>query len=543
MTEKGKLPLKEFMSLPSYSLLNLSEDKKKVAFYWDKTGKIELYYMDLETKETKKISNGEIPRAPRTGFKWDRAGEKIIFGRDAGGNEQSDIWFIDLEGKSQPLTETPTAQEHVGNVSHDNEWLTFMSTRNQQLNVYKMKLDGSEVTQLTASDVPVTVGKWSPNDEWIVISTNEHPINLENDDIYLMKGDGSEMEMVIRAKEEGSHDHFSDWAPDGKSFVFFSDASGLNQIGIYTLESKKIKWLSDGKTEEVVGTYNPSGTVIAALENHEASIRPIIYNIATGEKTRLKIPPGMGYGLQFIDDERFILQYTSITSRNEVWIYNLADHTYEVLLEAEYGSIDKSVFVEPEYIKYKSTDGVEIPAIVYKPKNIKEGEKLPAIIDVHGGPTSQYFLSFDARGQYLASQGFVTIMPNIRGSTGYGVEFRDACIKDWGGKDLDDVTHGAKYLQSLPEVDPERIAVAGGSYGGFMTFVALTKAPEYWKAGFAWIGISDLFSMYEESMPHFKYTLNRQMGNPVEDKDLWYDRSAINFVENMTANILILHGV
>ena len=146
------LPFDELMSLPSFSLPNLSYDKKKLAFYYDETGKIELYVMDLATKKIEQISNGEIPRAPRTGFVWDRKAEKIFFGKDAGGNEQNDVWSIDLKGSTKALTETPTFQEHAGNVSHDNEWITFMSTKSGQMNVHKMKLDGSEETQLSASD-------------------------------------------------------------------------------------------------------------------------------------------------------------------------------------------------------------------------------------------------------------------------------------------------------------------------------------------------------------------------------------------------------
>ncbi|MBD3191635.1 MAG: prolyl oligopeptidase family serine peptidase [Candidatus Heimdallarchaeota archaeon] len=537
------LPLKKFMALPTYTMPKISYGKEKLAFYWDKTGRMELYIMDIKTKERKQISQGEIPRAPRTGFTWDRNGKKIFFGKDAAGNEQNDIWMIDLDGNAQALTETPENQEHVGNVSYSNDWITFMSTRHGQMNVFKMQLDGSEVTQLTAADVPVMGGKWSPNDEWIAMVTNEHPTNLENQDIYLMTGDGKDMKRIIRVKEEGSKDNFADWHPDGKSFAFFSDASGLNQVGIFTIETKEINWLSDGTADELGGTFSPNGKHLAVLRNHEATIKPLIYDLETGEKRELKIPSGLAFGVEFLNDNKLLFQYQSTTSRGEVWSYDLTNDTYEVLLEAEYGDIDRSRFVEPEYIRYKSFDGLEIPAIVYKPADIPEGVKLPAIVDVHGGPTAQYFLSFSPRAQYMASEGFVIVLPNIRGSTGYGVEFRDACRKDWGGKDLKDVVHAAEYLKTLPYVDPDRIAVGGGSYGGFMTFIAVTKAPEHWKAGFAWIGITDLFKMYEESMPHFKYFLNRQMGNPVDDKELWHDRSAINFADQMTAKLLILHGV
>jgi Tol biopolymer transport system component/dienelactone hydrolase len=542
-TKTDPLPLEELMSLPSYVMPTLSYDKSKLAYYWDKTGRLELYIMDLATKETSQISHGEIPRSPRTGFIWDRKEEFIFFGRDEGGNEQNNIWRISVDGEAKELTQTPESQEHVGEISHDNKWLTFMSTRNGQMNVFKMQLDGSEIKQLSASDVPVTGGEWSPDDNWIIMTTNELKTNLENNDIYLYNVQTDELQRVIRMSEEGSHEYFSDWAPDSKSFTFSSDESGLNQVGIYDLASKEIAWISDGTADERGGTYNPSGTKVLVLRNHEATVKPIIYNLDDGSQQELKIPEGLAYGSEFIDDDTIMINFQSTTKRAEVWKYNLADDSYEVLLEAEYGSIDPKRFIEPEYIKYKSFDGLEIPAIVYKPQKIPKGETIPAIVNVHGGPTGQYFLSFNPMGQYIASEGFAVIYPNVRGSTGYGVEFRDACIKDWGGKDLKDVVHAAKYLASQSDVNKDRIAVAGGSYGGFMTYLAVTKEPEYWKAGFAWIGISELFSFYEESMPHFKYFINRQMGNPVDDKELWYDRSAVNFADKMTAKLMILHGV
>ncbi|MHA1878923.1 MAG: TolB family protein, partial [Candidatus Heimdallarchaeota archaeon] len=179
------LPFDELLSLPTYSLPNLSYDKKKLAFYWDKTGRIELYTIDIASREIVKISDGQLPRAPRTGYAWDRKTEQIFFGKDVGGNEQNDIWVIDLEGNAKALTETPKFQEHVVEVSHDNQWLTFLSTRSGQMNVHKMKLDGSEVTQLTASDVPVRGGQWSPDDRYLAMGTNEMKTNLENNDIYL----------------------------------------------------------------------------------------------------------------------------------------------------------------------------------------------------------------------------------------------------------------------------------------------------------------------------------------------------------------------
>lgn len=116
-------------------------------------------------------------------------------------------------------------------------------------------------------------------------------------------------------------------------------------------------------------------------------------------------------------------------------------------------------------------------------------------------------------------------------------------LNDWAGGDLEDVAAGVTYLKSLGIVDPERVVVFGGSYGGYMTFMAVVKKPNLWKAGIAWIGITDLHRLYDNSMEHFKYYLRMLMGDPQENAELWKDRSAINFVENLKAKLLILHGV
>lgn len=135
------------------------------------------------------------------------------------------------------------------------------------------------------------------------------------------------------------------------------------------------------------------------------------------------------------------------------------------------------------------------------------------------------------------------MQPNIRGSTGYGVEWRDLNLKDWGGGDLEDVVAGARYLRALPFVDPDRIGIFGGSFGGFMTYMAVTKKPEVFKAGVAWVGITDLHKLYEEDMEHSRYYFRSQMGDPVKDYVLWRDRSAIEFAHQLKAPILIVHGV
>jgi dipeptidyl aminopeptidase/acylaminoacyl peptidase len=135
------------------------------------------------------------------------------------------------------------------------------------------------------------------------------------------------------------------------------------------------------------------------------------------------------------------------------------------------------------------------------------------------------------------------LLPNYRGSVGRGREFQQAILGDWGGREQEDIAAGGRWLGDREFVDEDRLAVFGGSYGGYSAYCQLTMHPEIWQTGVAWIGITDLQLLYEESMPHFKATLEQQLGDPEENADLWRERSPITHVENMEAPVFVVHGV
>ncbi len=540
---KGNIPLRELASLPSFYLVKPAWDGEKFAFYWDKTGRMELYTADLPDGHPHQVSRGEVPRSPRAGFAWSRDGKRIVFAKDQDGNEQHDLYAIDTRtGAVTQITDTSQAQEIPVEFSPDDRWLTMLSNRDGQLNLYKLRPDGTEVTPLTRFANPVLAGGiWSPDGTRIAISANETP-ELKNQDIYVVNADGTEIKRVLQVKP-GSIDRPAKWLPDGR-LAFTSDASGVNRPGILDLESGEVRFYGEEGVDEIATTVSRDGRYLVALRNQDATIRPVLYEIETGEARELDLPPGVAYGAEFVrDDGAILVTHTSAARRPELLLYDLAADTSRTIIPAEYGAIDPSLFVPEQYVTYKSFDGLEIPALLYVPRDIPDGERLPAIVIVHGGPTGQFFRMFDPFAQFLVDQGFVVLEPNIRGSTGYGVEFRDMNRYDWGGADLEDVAAGAEYLKSLPFVDPDRLGVFGGSYGGYMTLMQVVKKPDLWKAAVAWVGISDLKKLYEKSMEHFKYYLRWHLGDPEENAALWEERSAINYAGNLRAKLLLVHGV
>jgi len=543
MKEKKEYTIDNLSKIPQIYLPTVSHSKDKVAFYWDKTGMLELYTVDLKTSEIRQVSHGECPRAIRAGFVWTRDDENLIFAKDKDGDENHNLIKINIKsGKTEPLTSTTECQNYAADTSPDGKHLAMISTRKGQLNLFRLDIKRKEVNQLTNHVNPTWGGcSWNPKYDWIAYNVNETK-DLRNLDVWLVKPDGSENKRIVCVKE-GSEDVVTEWSKDGKLVAFTTDANKVKQPGIYNLETEETRLLG-GECEETAAGFSEDGKKLVCLRNYEATVLPVVYDVKTGKCEETRFPKGVAGAVQYaLNDQLLIAPLNTPTIPSALVVYDVKDRTIKYLVEPQYGNADPKFFVIPEYIKYKSSDGLEIPAILYKPKSIPKGKILPTLVMPHGGPTGQYFFDFDIFGQILANEDYVLLLPNVRGSTGYGRKFQDMNLMDWGGKDLEDVAAGASYLKSLPYVDRTRIGVVGGSYGGFMTFLAVTKKPELWAAACAWIGISHLKKFYERSQPHFKYFIRMHMGDPEKNSKLWEDRSALNFANNIRCPILMIHGM
>ncbi|NHJ15087.1 MAG: S9 family peptidase [Candidatus Thorarchaeota archaeon] len=549
--ENEEILLEELIALPLQFWGLLGRSSNRIAFVSNKTGRLELHLLDLDKREFSQLTHGEYPVSPTGLHKWAPDDSYLLFPKDpVPGNEKNDIFRISVpNGEVTRLTDTPQSRDDVMEVSHDGKYIVFFSDRvNGIAQIFRMNPDGTNVTQLTDHSRPVsfwTEAVVSPDDEWIAYNANESE-DLQNLDVWLVRMDGSEKKKVFGVRD-GSKDLIFDWSKDGTMLLIGSDHSGIEQAGVYHLASGEVKWFGDARAPETPIQFTGDGKRIIVGRDIDAVQKLLLYDIETGEERILDIPSGFAGALrQPNKGHSLLLGHQDTTHRMRFLLYDLQKHNYEEVIPAEHGRYTPDDFHAGEYISYPSGD-VKIHAILYRPKNTDPDEKLPAIVMPHGGPTGQYYRLFDEDAQLFASRGCVTLLPNVRGSTGYGVEFRDACLNDWGGKDLDDIEAGVTYLRSLNYVDSNRIGIHGGSYGGYMTFIAVTKKPDLWKAASAWMGISSLKRMYEkckETFPALSFYLEEQMGKPEDEGvlELWEDRSAINFVENMTAKLQMIHA-
>jgi dipeptidyl aminopeptidase/acylaminoacyl peptidase len=243
------------------------------------------------------------------------------------------------------------------------------------------------------------------------------------------------------------------------------------------------------------------------------------------------------------DGTRLLYNHNGPVAPAALWVYDLNAKSPRQITSGFAGGIRSEDMVEPFLVHYPSKDGKwEISAFVYAPYNAERNGKNAGVVYIHGGPEAQIQNFFNRHIQYLVNQGYFVIAPNYRGSSGYGKEFLNANRFDMGGGDVDDVIAAADWLIKTGYVDAKKMAVTGGSYGGYLTMMAVTKAPDRWAAAIPWIPFVNWFTAYENTDPALREYVLANMGDPVKDKTRFKERSPIYYVDQIKAPLLLIAG-
>ncbi|PSP28237.1 S9 family peptidase [Halobacteriales archaeon QH_2_65_14] len=547
--------LEELASLPTLAHPTASPSGDKVAAYYDISGRNELHVLDVESGDMEQWSDGEVPRNARWFVEWDADGDRVFFHLDDDGNEQNDIYAISRDGEVEPVVEME-GQASIHDVGE--ETLLFGSSRDGQMNVYRHEFESGETTKITDYDRAVWGSLLSPDGERIAYSTNETD-DFDNRDVYVANVDGTEARN-LEVGETGAESGPTDWGPEGERLLVGDNTDDLGRIGVYDLETDEATWLGDGEYEEHPKAFLPDGERVVGIRSRDAEVVPIIYDLETGECEEFDLPDGVAhFSMQctaVLDEDRVILTQTTPTTRPELLVYDVSTHEHETLVEAEYGPFEPDDFADAEYftfesdgvpetrqaaVEHDSYDELEIGALLYD-SGVRPS---PLIVNPHGGPRARDLKQFNLYTQVLVSRGFSVLQVNYRGSSGRGREYVERLIDDWGGAEQGDVATAAEHvLDEHDWIDEDRVVVFGGSYGGYSAYWQMVQYPDLYDAGIAWIGLTDLEDMYENTMPHFKTELmEKYLGTPEEAPELYEERSPVNYVENLDAPIFVVHGV
>ncbi|MGB8982566.1 MAG: S9 family peptidase [Anaerolineales bacterium] len=331
------------------------------------------------------------------------------------------------------------------------------------------------------------------------------------------------------------------WSPDGARIAFIAQETERDEIYLVRPNGEGLHQLTNTGHDVAQFEWSPDSKQLAVIFNRSGVFDLSLVQAENGAVTDLRSGPGIHSNPNWAQDGSFITcEYESALVPTDLYRIDLAGRQVTQLTFSTPPALQKNKTVMPEVVSYKSYDGLEIPAFLYRP----ERPNGAAILYPHGGPKDQYVFFWDDLAQYFTAKGYVYLAPNYRGSTGYGKQFERANYEDWGIGDTQDCLHGAKFLRTLRELRPESIGIAGGSYGGYMAICALSRDPEYlFACGISKYGDSNLVSSWAQCEKRLRYYTEIFLGHPAVNTGFYLKGSPIADVQNVQKPMLILHGL
>jgi dipeptidyl aminopeptidase/acylaminoacyl peptidase len=548
-----------------------SPDGKSIAFISNMSGRNNLWLVPAEGGWPVQLTVSDQRQASPA---WSPDGKWIAYQSDYDGDEQWDIFLVSPKtGRVVNLTSTREIAETNPTWSPDGRYLAYevkpKTSAAHEIDVYDTVMrEVKHVTSGTPQDKGNSNPIWSKDGKYIVYTQEQ----AKGTDSNIFVAEVASGKSTLLTPHEGEQRYFAndlDPVPDretrqklphpGKDFrqiLFTSNAAnGYDNIGLLIFRDtsgvpypQEMKWLTKDRWEIRGSEFSPDGKHITFSANVDGNEDIYLHDLATGKSTLLPIPAGVnepagGHSAFTKDGSRLLYYHNGPTAPGDLWVYTLATGKSHQVTHSLVAGVRSEDMIEPYLVHYPSRDGKwTISAFLYVPFNMARNGQNAAIVYIHGGPTAQTMNSFNRFVQYAANQGYMVLAPNYRGSTGYGKEFQQANLFDMGGGDLQDVLAGVDWIKQTGHLDSKKIAVMGGSYGGYLSMMAVTKAPEIWAAGVPIVPFVNWFTEIEHEDPVLQQSDLATMGDVVKNKTLYEDRSPINFIDQIKAPLLLLAG-
>jgi dipeptidyl aminopeptidase/acylaminoacyl peptidase len=548
VTGAGAVPIDDLFYTRATGGGAWSPDGKEIVFSSNFTGRFNLWKVSASGGWPIQLSQSDDRQG---GAVWSPDGQWILYQSDRGGGEIYDLFAIPSGGgKAVNLTKTDDISETSPRWSADGTQLAISYKKKTApvTDVAVMDWNTRAVRNLTNETTPDHLWSghvWSPDGKAVYATR----INAGFTDASVYRIDAASGEKEELTRHEGqSRTSVSAISPDGKTLLVTADRpGGYPNVGLLDAATKKLTWVTDLKWEADAGEFSPDGKRFTYVVNEDGRTDGYLAETPTGKATKLSLPPGLngfsGNPSTFsADGKRVLVSHQSSTQPGDLWVYDPAGRHATQLTFSAIASLATAKLPPSELVHYKSFDGKIISAFLWVPYNLKRDASNPGIVLPHGGPTGQTVDSFNRFAAALASRGYVCIAPNVRGSTGYGMDFQKANVKDLGGGDLDDEVYGAKFLTATGFVDEKKIGITGGSYGGYMTLMAIGKKPELWAAAVEQFGIINWLTMLEHEDPFLQEYEKSLLGDPVKDREVYENASPIKFLRQAKAPLLVLQG-
>ena len=472
---------------------------------------------------------------------WSASGE-LLAAADRGGTELHQLYVRHPDGPVAAVSVDPAGEVQRlmswNAASPDGRRVAFSSNAraSTDMDIVVADLDTGSERQLVTGAAWHVAGGWSPNGAQLLVM---RVLDNTNQELLIVDPRTGEARDITRHEDDVQHIP-AGWLDDGR--VLEITDQGSEHLWLAALDPE------DGRREAV---DHPNWDVELAVSSADG--RAQIWSVNEDGYSRLRWRQGGGEVRErelrgvcedlvlSADGTRAAFARISATEPWQVWTLDIATGEARIALASTFG-VPAAELVEPELLRIPGADG-DIPCFVYRPRGTRG--PVPAVLYPHGGPEGQSRPAFAAHLTHLAAivhRGIALVVPNIHGSTGYGRAWQVAIHKDWGGIDLRDLRAVSEWMTKQADFDQKRLAVYGGSYGGFATLMCVTRIPKLWRCAVDVFGVANLITMLENAQPNWRRFLARWIGDVERDREKLVERSPITHIENVRCPMLILQG-
>ncbi len=480
--------------------------------------------------------------------RWFPNDNRFLFTADQGGNELNHTYVANEDGLNIDLTPGDKLTSYPLGFSEDGQYL-FISTNerdNRFFDLYRYDTRTYERERVFQNDQGYQVQEVSPDGRLIALSK---AINNVRSELFVfdLSRPQAGLRQISQANAKATFDAAS-FTPDSQHLVYTTNLHGeFAEAWIVDLNTNSHAPFIQDQWDVTSVAYSPSGRYRVNAVNADAKTVINVVDTASNKEVLMPmLPDGDITRISFSPDDSYVVFYlNSDTSPSNLFSLRLADKKLTRLTDALNPNIDQDVLVAGQPVRFSAFDGIEIPGILYKPKQASAANPVPALVWVHGGPGGQSRHGYSPTVQHLVNQGYAIFYVNNRGSSGYGKTFFHLDDKNHGENDLMDIIYGKRYLQTLDWVAEDRIGVIGGSYGGFMTAAALAFHPDEFEVGINIFGVTNWLRTLESIPPwweSFREALYDEMGDPSTDRERLTRISPLFHAKNIKKPLLVVQG-
>ncbi len=536
--------IEQFLATTAISGASFSADEKKILFSSNKPGIYNVYSIAVTGGEPAALTASTTDTTLAVGYfpKDDR----FLYTRDKGGDEKNHLFVRERDGSEKDLTPGENLKASFAGWTHDGDGF-YVETNERDprfFDLYRYETSGYARRLFYKNEAGYLLGAVSNDGRWVALAK---PRTTADGDLLLWNAATNETKLI--SKHEGIANYNPQaFDPASRALYYITDdGSEFARVKRYDLatsrheEVERADWDVSLTFFSHNGRYrvtavNEDGRTVLRIHDAKANRLVTVPNLPAGEIGAVRISRS---------ETKLAFQLNGDRAPNNLYVFEFGGQAPRRLTDTLSKDIDPEDLVEAQVVRFPSFDGMVIPNIFYKPHQASSRAKVPALVWVHGGPGDQTRRSYSASIQFLVNHGYVVLGINNRGSSGYGKAFFTADDRKHGHEPLSDCVAGRNYLRSLPYVDPDRIGIIGGSYGGYMTLAALTLQPNAFAVGIDLFGISNWIRTLE-SIPKwwesYREALYQEIGDPVKDREMLLAVSPLFHADKIKKPLMVLQG-